>query len=97
MWIILIPLMVLGGIVFMNSLASAGRHAETRRLTLAVEDRDRQIAELRQQLSGQRTRLNRIREHLGQLEGLFAQIEEQDRAGIPRLRLNRRGRLVEAR
>lgn len=92
MWLIVF------GMVFVLVLLArraGGQGREVRRLTRAVEERDREIAELRDQLWESQSRLEAIRPRLQQLERLLKQFEDRPASGVGHLRLDSRGRLLE--
>jgi len=100
MHIIATVLACIGTAALVASGAAAKRREEIRRLNRIIDQRDRQIQNLRRQLSDRRmvplqTIRQTIRPLLAELEKLFTQVLQYPNGGISRLRLNPQGRLIE--
>ena len=74
---------------------AANRRSLIRRLNSDIQEKDRQIQNLRNQLSAGESRFRNLRGHLAQLESRLQQIVQSSPISVSRLRLDQNGRLIE--
>jgi uncharacterized coiled-coil protein SlyX len=84
------------GVAALLALLAPGRpRHEVRRLTAQVAERNRRIQDLEQQLADRDLRLAKVREDLTRLERRLRELDRDGTGGNGRLKLDRKGELIE--
>ena len=99
-WLRLVPvaavaLLALAVLAAVAVARASRRHLEGRYLAGAVNERDRQIAELRRLLADRDARLRAVHQQLDGLAHRLEEVLEQPPPGPGQLRLDHEGRLIE--
>lgn len=92
MWILL---GIMSFALLLGAVRTAERRREVRRLSRALDERDRQVADLNERLQTTLARFSAIQSRLQHLEELLGHLEDSATKGQDRLKLDSHGRLLE--